>query len=524
MMIQLKNAVISVSDKTNLEPLAKALHQNGTILYASSGTKVFLTKAGIPCRSVEEITKTPEAFQGRMKTLSFPLLSGVLSRRGDKSDLADLKKLDFVEIDVVIVNFYPFEQAKEGSTQKELTELIDIGGPTLVRAAAKNSESVLVLTNPQSYDAVIEELKNKKGVSQETLATQARQAWERILQYDQAIAERITGATQPLRYGENPHQKAKLEVSSNSPLEWKNPLGSNDLSYNNVLDMSSAFYLGRELKHFLPNHTSVVIVKHNNPCGVASVPISTPEAQLRAMELAWSGDPVSAFGGVILFTDPVTESAQSFFKQKFVDVMVAPRSDNQNDYFSPFFETKKKLKGVWINHWDWAHNQETWKTTTIPGGKIHQTLDEGVDLEIKPQSGLSWNVDQFKLAQFGSLVTRALKSNSIGIVHMPEHDVFQLVGAGQGQPNRIDALSKLAIPRALQVLAAAGLDSKKEIGKCILVSDAFFPFKDSIEVSAELGIKWIIQPGGSIRDTEVIDRAKELNISLAFTGRRHFNH
>ena len=513
----IKRALLSCSDKSGLENLAKAFSAKGIEMYASGQTREQLLKAGIDVKPVEQLSNSPEAFQGRMKTLSFPIFGGILARRGDAKDEADLNKLNIKTIDAVVVNFYPFEQAKPDAPPSERIELIDIGGPALVRAAAKNSPHTLVLTDPSQYPKVIAELNQDGQVSTQTAALCAARAWTRIREYDEAI-DAVFGETKqtlskPLRYGENPHQKAWVKVESDSPIRWDQNLTQQELSYNNILDCSSAFLLLRDLKKTWPNRAHVVIVKHNNPCGVASVELSQANPLKKALELAWEGDPVSAFGGVLAFSEPLTMDVARFFEQRFVELIAAPGLKEKSPELELLLLKRKNIKAVAIEHFDLKQSVQT---VTIPGGTLIQELDQNLSETLTPKTTHEWTVQDQELGQFGILVTRALKSNAITLVRHVQAG-FQLVGAGQGQPNRIDAIQTLAIPRARAVTA-------NQIEDCILVSDAFFPFTDSIDVIAKEGIKKIIQPGGSIKDQQVTQAAQNKNIQLAFTGVRHFRH
>jgi phosphoribosylaminoimidazolecarboxamide formyltransferase / IMP cyclohydrolase len=525
-----KRALLSVSDKTGIIELATALQKKGVEIFSSGGTLKTLSEAGIKAIPVEKLSKSPEAFQGRMKTLSFPIFGGILARRGDESDSQDLRKLEIQEIDLVVVNFYPFEQAAPNASKEERIELIDIGGPALVRAAAKNSKDVLVLTEPSQYAHVITELESNKGFTPETSEKMAALAWKRIFEYDSAIYAAFGPKETEisLRYGENPHQRASLTLGQDSPIEWNRPLTSNALSYNNILDLSSAYSLAAELKTTFPEHASCVIVKHNNPCGIAS--ISTPatssvtekakDSSARSLEMAWSGDPISAFGGVIVLTEPLNEKHVRFLSGKFIELLAAPELDPNSEVFQEFSLKRKGLKAVRILRFELPTQKTPRHEVSIPGGILIQDWDTGLRETLSVKTGRELTAERESLARFGIHACRALKSNAIAIVHALSNDSFFLAGAGQGQPNRIDALKLLAVPRAVETLKGYG----ETIKDSILISDAFFPFRDSIDATADAGIRTVLQPGGSLRDAEVIDAAKEREITLIFTGVRHFKH
>jgi phosphoribosylaminoimidazolecarboxamide formyltransferase/IMP cyclohydrolase len=515
---RIRRALISVSDKTGLVDLGRALESRGVEILASGGTAQALSAAGVAVRTVESFSGSPEAFQGRMKTLSFRIFGAILARRGDASDDRDLETLSIPPIDLVVVNFYPFEQAAAGISRSEHIELIDIGGPSLVRAAAKNAPDVLVLTDPQQYSALITELGEQGGFSEGLAQAGAARAWSRVAEYDRSI-EQLFGESQlvSLRYGENPHQAARFEMSPDSPIAYDEPLTENTVSYNNILDASAAYQLVAELKHRVPDRSHVVIVKHNNPCGVASVRGRSPESLKRALELAWQGDPVSAFGGVLAFSEPLTHSILAYFEERFVELLVAPglaRTDLES-----LMLKRKGLKALACRFNASAEKQE-WRSVDVVGGRLSQVVDRiSKHEEIRVVSGPAWSSNHLELAQFGISVNRALKSNAIALVGSAHGD-WLLLGAGQGQPNRIDSLRLLAVPRALETCERVGAVFEESI----LISDAFFPFADSIDACFESGVKRVVQPGGSLRDTQVIEAAQRHGVGMALSGVRHFLH
>ncbi len=528
-VLKIRRALFTVSDKSGIVELAQALSKAGAEIVATGKTATVLRESGLKVTPIEEVSGSPEAFQGRMKTLSFPVCSGILSRRGDAGDEKDLERLKISAIDCVVVNFYPFvaAAAKPGLSRKELIEEVDIGGPTLVRAAAKNAPDVLVLTSPTQYGAVLADLSRSGTVRHETSHACAAEAWDCILQYDAAIAERLgTGAKRlALRYGENPHQTGALEVAADSPIAWprtpEENLTATELSYNNILDLSAAYALASDLAGIDPDSTGVVIVKHNNPCGVALVPKKTADAQKQALIRAWEGDPVSAFGGVLVFTAPIEDATAEWLAPKFVELVSAPGLTRESRALTILQTKRKNLKAVGIRS---LGGMPLETAVQVPGGRLIQSADTvaPVSEELRSVTRAVFSQRKERLARFGIAVTRALKSNAIALVREIE-GVLQLVGAGQGQPNRIDSLKSLAVPRALAVLQATG-GTAKDLGECILVSDAFFPFRDTVDTAHEFGIRWIIQPGGSIKDAESIAACDAHGISMAFTGRRHFKH
>jgi len=526
--LKIRRALISVSDKQGVVELAQALAATHCEIVATGKTAKVLIEAGVKVVPIEEVSGSPEAFQGRMKTLSFPVCSGILYRRGDREDEIDLSRLKILPFDCVVVNFYPFEQAACAAargelSRKELIEQIDIGGPTLVRAAAKNIPHVLVLTSPSQYSRVIEELQANGKIFEQTVEKMASAAWERVSHYDAAIARELGDRNKTLRYGENPHQKGFLKWETDSPIAWENPLTPAELSYNNILDLSAAYLLASDLRSLAAGDpcTGVVIVKHNNPCGVAWVPQSYPGAQKLALTRAWEGDPVSSFGGVVVFTDPIEPEAAAWLSQHFVELVAAPELRQESASFKSLLSKRKNLKAVLIRRFG---EGPTENFTAVPGGKLVQTADSGVEQTFKSVTQVAWPQEKNRLARFGIAICKALKSNAIALVRELSDvpGALQLVGAGQGQPNRVDALKGLAIPRAQSVIAEGHESSG--LTECVLVSDAFFPFRDSVDAAHAAGIRWIVQPGGSLKDSESIAACDEGGVGMIFTGVRHFRH
>ena len=520
--LKIRRALLTVSDKSQIVELGRTLADAGVEIVATGRTGELLKEAGITVIPIEKISGSPEAFQGRMKTLSAAVCSGILYRRGDPSDEADLKKLGIQPIDCVVVNFYPFEKAilKDGITHAEKIEEVDIGGPTLVRAAAKNSAHVLVLTDPAQYAAVIQDLKSGREVTRAVVDRCAAESWDRVSYYDSVIADELGSAPKrrkKLRYGENPHQKAELNFDPAGPIDWETSLTPHELSYNNIWDLSAAYSLMSDLKIISPQAESVVIVKHNNPCGVSVVPGGGADAQLQALKNAWEGDPTSAFGGVLIFSSPITLGVAQWLCERFVELVAAPGLTPGCESLQLLLTKRKNLKAVCIRRFGESPAQST---IAVPGGVLIQDTDVALNDPLKPVTNAIWPVEKNQLGLFGIAVTRALKSNAVALVREISSGCYQLVGAGQGQPNRIEALEKLAVPRALEVLKSVG----GKISECILVSDAFFPFRDTVESAHRAGIRAIIQPGGSIKDSESIAACNESGISMVFTGVRHFKH
>lgn len=523
MKLEVKRALLSVSDKSGIVELAKFLHEQGVELISTGGTRKKLEENGLPITPIEEVTKNPEAFGGRMKTISFQIGSSLLFRREHPEDIEQANKLGIRPIDLVVCNLYPFKKYKESgeSNIETLIENIDIGGPTMIRAAAKNYKYVQTLTNPSLYDEFMNNYQD--GISLEFRTRAALEAFRMTASYDHMIASYLPSKVYesgglpipdfsfsdsqaiPLRYGENSHQKANLFLTGKKGIAAAKQLQGKAISYNNLLDAESAWKSAGDANQvFDDDYCTVSVIKHLNPCGLASAKDS-----LMALKQAWAGDPVSAFGGIICSTKEIDENFMEFFKDKFIEVLIAPKFTNG----ALEIAKKKKNLRVLVHENYIASNEVTFRT--ISGGVLVQEEDEGLDQEFTMVTENQSIEEDKKLYQFGIMACKHLKSNGIALV-LEKDECYQLVGAGMGQPNRIDSLKKLSIPRC----GEKGIDIKNTI----LISDAFFPFADTVEECASVGITKIVQPGGSIRDNEVIEAANKASISMCFTGRRHFRH
>ncbi|MEW6057300.1 MAG: bifunctional phosphoribosylaminoimidazolecarboxamide formyltransferase/IMP cyclohydrolase [Bdellovibrionota bacterium] len=515
--VRIQRALFSVSDKTYLEELAKSLTGFGIEFIATGGTADRLRRSAIKFRPIEDFTGNPEAFDGRMKTLSFKLESALLYDRANSTHVEQAKDLGIEPIDLVVCNFYPFEEAvSKGSSEADLIHEVDIGGPTMVRAAAKNHHSVVVLTDPSDYAEFMTELRSLGGcISFETRRRLAVKAFERVLRYDQSIYEAF--AKRPLRYGENPHQPAYFVPDFGKvSMEWQllEPAGL-DLSYNNILDAQAALGAVRDARELTSGgHGACAIVKHNNPCGLATAP-TIDEAFLRA----WAGDPVSAFGGVVAFSSMLTLECARLFEEKFVEVVLAPGFED--GAIEVLRRKKKKLRVIKIASFETSYEMQRMR---VEGGYLVQHPDEGLKEEFKTATQTKFPDHLAGVARFGVVAAKWIKSNAIAIVRMLPDGGFQLVGMGSGQPNRVDAIRRLAVPKAREALSAQGLDAQKVLSECVLVSDAFFPFGDNVEEAHAAGLRYIVQPGGSIRDPEVVATCDKLGVAMVFTGKRHFRH
>jgi phosphoribosylaminoimidazolecarboxamide formyltransferase / IMP cyclohydrolase len=524
-VVKIHRALFSVSDKEGAVGFARFLSERGVEILGTGGTMKKLLEAGIPVVPMETVTGNPEAFGGRMKTISFPFASALLYRRDNSEDVETARKLNVEPIDLVVCNLYPFHEArKRGASEPELIEEIDVGGPTMIRAAAKNHKHVAVATNPAQYAKLMAEFEaSDGGLTLRTRKQLAVAAFQLMASYDSAIAEELAGRFldeenhylalsqgKRLRYGENPHQSAIFyrdpHFRGEATIASADILQGKQLSYNNILDADAALRSASDAWLATGGkQPAVAVVKHLNPCGLA-----IGHSALEALELAWEGDPVSAFGGILCFTTPVTKECAEWLGDKFVELVVAPAVEA--DALAIF--AKKKNLRVLLCPPRRAEQKEK-MIRSVYGGVLIQDEDEGLDTEFKPVTKLEFPKEKLALASFGVMAAKHLRSNAIALVKAHKNGNFQLVGAGMGQPNRIDSLRALAGPRAKQ---KGGLED------LVLISDAFFPFGDTVEAAAELGIRFIVQPGGSIRDDEVIATADKLGVAMVFTGRRHFRH
>ncbi len=517
-----KRALISVSDKTHLDGLAPILAKLNIEIVSTGGTAEYLKRMGIKITPIQEVTGNPEAFGERMKSISFQVASALLYRRDHSQDLQEAKKLNIRDIDLVICNLYPFKEvaAKENISRDELIENIDIGGPNMIRAAAKNMKWVTVVTDPSDYEAFGNALIS--GGTDEHLRTRfALKAFSLTAQYDLAIATKLArefGAefpdafsheTKTLRYGENPHQSAKLFIlnnqNENQSLANAPILQGKEISYNNYLDADQAFKTVSELSHSFPGLQHCVIVKHGIPCGVAS-----SADQLKSLQRAWYCDATSAFGGIIAFSHEVDGPSAEWLAQNFIEVVIAPSYTTEA---LNAFSKKKNVRLVQVPLK--KENSQEWTVRSINGGILWQEEDEKLSLEFKTMTKKTFDPKKSEVVKFGWAVTKYLKSNCLLLADYRD-GAFSILASGVGQPNRLECLTLLAGPR----LKAKDID----VGEAVLFSDAFFPFRDSIEEANKWGIQFVVQPGGSIKDQEVIDACNEFGMAMTMTGERHFRH
>lgn len=524
--VTVKRALISVFDKTGLVEFARELSALGIEIVSTGGTAKLLREAGLSVRDVSALTGWPEMLGGRVKTLHPKVHGGILYQRAKPEDRKQVGEHEIEPIDLVVVNLYPFSStaAKPGVTADELIENIDIGGPAMVRSAAKNFQSVGVVTDPADYASIAAELRETGELSLGTRLVLARKAYARTARYDgeistelerlsaegggirigklEALPQRIHIAIeqrQPMRYGENPHQSAALYIPAGRPatgLAGARQLQGKELSYNNLVDLDSAWALAREL-----GRAGVVIVKHNNPCGAAEQD-SLREAYLKALEC----DAVSAFGGVMAFNRAIDAPTAEEVAKLFVECIVAPG-------FEPSalekFAAKKNLRLLEMAREAAAEELELKR---ISGGVLVQQPDhhELAEADLKVVTERAPSDAEIRALLFGWKVCKHVKSNAIVFAREG-----QTVGIGAGQMSRVDSV-KIAVIKA----ATAGLSLKGSV----VASDAFFPFPDGVEEAGKAGAVAVIQPGGSMRDADVIAAANKLGMAMVFSGVRHFRH
>jgi len=540
--VKIRKALLSVSDKTGLVNFARELSRHGITLISTGGTLATLTKAGISATAVEQITGFPEMFDGRVKTLHPKIHGGILARRDLAEHQDQLKNASIEPIDLVVVNLYPFEQIidKKDVSLEECIENIDIGGPTLLRSAAKNYAFVTVVSDPSDYPLVLNELNSLNGIALLTRQRLSVKAFQRTANYDSRIDSFLSkkilqeevlylnfhgGRT--LRYGENAHQKAQLFINpqnSQPSLAAAELLNGKEMSYNNYLDAESAYACAQNLG----GTTAAVVIKHTNPCGYA-----TGASLVNALSQAWAGDPISAFGSFLALTQPVDKDISQFLKDKFIEGLIAP------DFTSPALQSlKEHHKNLRLLKIPLAQNltkqTRTPSLRSISGGILIQSPDDILYEKWECPTQQKFPPVYKALAEFALIACKHVKSNAIVLAREYESGYFHMLGMGAGQPNRIDAFQKLSLVRAktnleneYQILKPNVPLSeyiKQQFARVVLASDAFFPFPDLVQAAASAGIRYIVQPGGSLRDDQSISACNELGVSMVFTGTRHFLH
>ena len=523
-MIPIKRALVSVSDKSGVADFARALAKLGVEILSTGGTAKLLQTNGIPVIEVSDYTGFPEMLDGRVKTLHPRVHGGVLARRDDPAHLDALRKHNIPTIDLVVVNLYPFEQtvARADCTLADAIENIDIGGPTMVRAAAKNHAAVTVVVDSADYASVLDEMRaHGGGVSDAARFRLAVKAFEHTARYDGAIANHL-GAVEmdgarrdfpntfnlqvrhstALRYGENPHQRAAFYVDPRPPagsIAGARQLQGKELSYNNIADADAALECVKSFES-----TACVIVKHANPCGVA-----VAETLADAYRRAYATDPTSAFGGIIAFNRALDgATAKEILERQFVEVIIAPSIDPAA---RTALAAKPNVRALECGAWD-TKPIGAWDLKRVMGGLLVQDLDQArvEPAQLKVVTRRAPSERERRDLLFAWKVVKFVKSNAI--VYCKNE---QTLGVGAGQMSRVYS-ARIASIKA----ADAGL----EVRGSVMASDAFFPFRDGLDQAAEVGVTAVIQPGGSMRDAEVISAADEHDIAMVFTGVRHFRH
>lgn len=506
-----RRILASVSNKDGLVDFLKPFVEQGATVVSSGGTAGMLSKAGLPVTEVSDYTGFPECLGGRVKTLHPKVHMGLLFRADNDSDADTLAQFEVQPFDLVIVNLYPYAQAQaEGLSDKELIEYIDIGGPAMLRASAKNYENVCVVCDPADYRWIAE----KNGeLSLDDRRYLAAKVFRMTSSYDQMIAKDLYKnlasldensmplmlqgeLVSSLRYGENPHQKAWWYSLENTGLHEAKILQGKPLSFNNILDLQAACTTVRSF-----SAPTAVVMKHNNSCGVAS-----GENSVEAFEKALKADPVSVFGGIVATNFPLTAEHVALMKDIFLECVLVPAVAEDA------VEELGKKKNLRVLMWpELSTYTPTVDIRSVDGGMLVQEVDSVGDLSTGCQFiGATPNAEELEDLRFAWRVCASLKSNAISVCKNQ-----QTLGLGMGQVNRVDAV-KHALQRAK--------DFHGDVQGLVLASDAFFPFPDSIDIAAQSGVRWIIQPGGSIKDDEVIAAAKRHNINMVITGKRHFRH
>ncbi len=527
-----ERALVSVYDKSGLADFVRQLAARGIEIVSTGGTAKLLREAGIAVRDVSDLTGWPEMLGGRVKTLHPKVHGGILFRRAEAADRAQTAEHKIAPIDLVVVNLYPFEAtaAKANLTPEELIENIDIGGPAMVRSAAKNFESVAVVTDPADYAAVAAEIAASGEVSLATRLELARKAFALTARYDGKIAtelERLSAEAgsvklsklpvlperlhfayarrpaapggQELRYGENPHQRAALYVPAGrtvTGLAAASQLQGKELSYNNLVDLESALELAREF-----HRPAAVIVKHNNPCGTAE-----QDTLVEAYTKALACDPVSAFGGVMAFNRALDAATAEEVAKLFVECIVAP---GYEPAALEKFAAKKNLRLLQLPAWESGAHDCDLEVKRVSGGVLVQEQDRHIlaESDLKMVTRRAPTREEIDAMLFGWKVCKHVKSNAIVFAR-----AGQTVGIGAGQMSRVDSV-KIAVMKAQLPLAGS-----------VVASDAFFPFPDGVEEAGKAGATAVIQPGGSVRDADVIAAADRLGMAMVFCGVRHFRH
>ncbi|WP_407525481.1 bifunctional phosphoribosylaminoimidazolecarboxamide formyltransferase/IMP cyclohydrolase [Lacibacter sp. MH-610] len=507
-MKKIQSALISVFYKDGLDSLVQLLYQQGVTIYSTGGTQAFIEKLGVPVIPVENLTSYPSILGGRVKTLHPSVFGGILGKRDDEQHLAEMKQYNIPEMDLVIVDLYPFEETVASTTdEKQIIEKIDIGGPSMIRAAAKNHKDVVVLAAKKEYAVLEEILRNQNGeTSYEQRRSFAIKAFDVCTAYDTAISNYFHQSAietafnkeeKILRYGENPHQTARFYGNLD---ELFTQVNGKELSYNNLVDVDAALQLIREFQSPpLGDGGSVfAIIKHTNVCGVAQRPTVKD-----SWDAALAGDPESAFGGVLVCNGEIDKATADAINEIFFEVLIAPSFSSE-----ALAILKSKKNRILLQLKAQPATKDQFKS--LLNGVLVQGTDEGNFTEWKEAGGRETTATEKEDLAFANLICKHLKSNAIALVKNK-----QLVGKGCGQTSRIDSLRQ-SVEKAKQF--------KFDLNGAVMASDAFFPFNDCVQMGHAAGITAFIQPGGSIRDNDSIEYCKQNNLAMVITGLRHFKH
>ena len=500
-MKKIKSALISVFNKDRIEEICLHLSSNNVIIYSTGGTYNFISNLGFSIKKVEDLTSYPSILNGRVKTLHPKVFGGIL-KTDSKSDIEDSKNYDIPDIDLVVVDLYPFEETVINSkNHNEIIEKIDIGGVSLIRAAAKNYENVVCISSSSQYEELVKVLKTNCSTDISTRKKLALEAFKKSSNYDSKIfsylnKEDVEGNSKirELRYGENPHQKGRFIGNLN---DYITQINGKDISYNNLLDIDASLDLLRDLKS---NKSLFLIHKHNNPCGVA-----IRDSVIEAYEDALSCDNISAFGGILTCNQTIDKKSADQINKLFFEIIIAPNYDNEA---LTTLKSKKNRIIIKLN----KIPTKIIQSRSCLDGFLEQDFDKKIENfnEFQVVTNLSPNNKNSDDLVLASIIAKHTKSNCIVIVKNQ-----QLIGSGMGQVSRIDALDQ-----AIEKSKKFGF----ELEESSLASDAFFPFSDCVEISFKNGINSIIQPGGSVRDQDSIDFCNENEMSMVFSGIRHFRH
>ena len=509
-MKKIQSALISVFYKDGLEEIIRLLHSLNVTIYSTGGTQEFIEKLGVKCIPVESVTSYPEILGGRVKTLHPGIFGGILAKRNDETHMAEMKAHAIPEIDLVIVDLYPFEETVANTTDEKLIiEKIDIGGPSMIRAAAKNHQDVVVVAAKKDYSLLESLLHTQQGeFSLEQRRAFAVKAFDVCTHYDNAISSYFSSLnivtpfnqeSNGLRYGENPHQPASFHGDLK---EIFNQLHGKELSYNNLVDVDASLQLIKDAEGYNSNFAKdavwFCIIKHTNVCGAA-----VRDTVEKAWAAALAGDPESAFGGVLICNAEIDEATANAINEIFFEVLIAP---SFSEAALSILKQKKNRILLELKN----QPQTTTQTKSLLNGVIAQQVDEGNFTEWTEVGGRETTAIEKESLQLANIICKHLKSNAIALVKNN-----QLIGKGCGQTSRIDALRN-AIDKAKQF----GADTTG----AALASDAFFPFDDCVRIAHTAGIDAFIQPGGSVRDKDSIEYCKINNLAMVMTGMRHFKH